>query len=442
MKHQLYIVAFYWPPAGGPGVQRWLKFIKYLDKNVYEIYLVIPKNPDYASTDTSLIEEIPKGINTITVPLKEPSRWLKKLFKGKTSKLQRGFIEKKPDLLERFLLWVRGNYFIPDARVSWAHNVVGLLENHSAFMNLGNDAVNIVHGLHKKAETIITTGPPHSVHLIGMMLKEKTKFKDLKWIADFRDPWTTIGYHKDLRLSKASAQKHLQLESVVLNTANHIIVTSPSTKAEFQTKTRQPVTVITNGYHLDLNTIEQPKGKFTISHIGTLLADRNPQVLWTALSQLCKEYSDFKKDLELQLAGNVSESIKASIEQSGLSHCTNYLGYIDHDRAVALMYRSQVLLLIEIDISETKAILPGKTFEYLASKRPIIALGPVGSDIKGLIENAQAGIFYTYKTQRLKEDILNLYKNYLNGDLKGNTNDVSQYHREQLTQQLQQVIQS
>lgn len=442
MKHQLYIVAFYWPPAGGPGVQRWLKFIKYLDKNVYEIHLVIPENPDYASTDTSLIEEIPEGINTITVPLKEPSRWIKKLFKGKTSKLQRGFIDKKPGLLERFLLWVRGNYFIPDARVSWTHNVVEMLENHSAFKYLGSDAINYERGLHKKAETIITTGPPHSVHLIGKMLKEKAKFKDLKWITDFRDPWTTIGYHKDLRLSKASAQKHLELESAVLNTANQIIVTSPSTKAEFQAKTRQPITVITNGYDLALNTVEQPMGKFTISHIGTLLADRNPQVLWTALSQLCEQHDNFKNDFELLLAGNVSESIKDSIGQSGLSRCTNYMGYIDHDRAVALMYRSQVLLLIEIDIPETKAILPGKTFEYLASRRPIIALGPEGSDIKGLIENAQAGIFYTYNTQRLKDDILNLYKNYFKGDLKGNTNDVSQYHREQLTQQLQQVIQS
>ena len=421
----MFIVAFYWPPAGGPGVQRWLKFIKYLPKDRFEITAVIPQNPDYASTDDSLLKEIPEGITTIEVPLKEPSRWIKKLFKGKTKKLQRGFIDKKPGLLEQALLWIRGNYFIPDARVSWVKNVVEELKNSSAFA---------------KADTLITTGPPHSVHLIGFHLKAYHKYLDLEWIADFRDPWTTIGYHKSLRLTKKAAAKHLKLESEVLTSADQIIVTSPSTKSEFRTKTSKPITVITNGYDLDPNQIEQPEGKFTISHIGTLLADRNPLVLWKALADLTKEHDGFKSDFKLILAGNVSSEIIDSIEGVGLQPFLKLEGYVSHDRAVDLMNNSQMLLLIEIDAPETKAIIPGKTFEYLASRRPIIAMGPNGSDIEGILDDFNAGNYYDYKGNGLNEYILENYRRYKNHELNGNPTNISNYHRKQLTQQLIKTI--
>ncbi|KQC33701.1 glycosyl transferase family 1 [Nonlabens sp. YIK11] len=425
MKHQLFIVAYYWPPAGGPGVQRWLKFVKYLPKDQFDITVVIPENPDYASTDNSLMDEIPQEVTTIKVPLNEPSRWIKKLFKGKTSKLQRGFIDKKPGLLERALLWIRGNYFIPDARVSWVQNVVNRLENDIAFA---------------KVNSIITTGPPHSVHLIGQRLKQNVKFQNLKWIADFRDPWTTIGYHKSLRLTEKSAKKHQELERQVLNQADQLIVTSPSTKTEFDSKTSQPVTVITNGFDVEPNTVDQPSGNFSISHVGTLLADRNPLQLWKSLSELCKEHADFKQDFELILAGNVSQEIVDAIDNAGLGDYLKLEGYVNHDRAVALMRQSQLLLLIEIDAPETKAIIPGKTFEYISSRRPIIAIGPEGSDIKGIIESVQAGNYYTYEAIGLKQEILAAYERYKNQDLQGNTANVSQFHRKQLTQQLVNLL--
>ncbi|PRP66588.1 glycosyltransferase family protein [Nonlabens agnitus] len=432
MKHQLFIVAFYWPPAGGPGVQRWLKFVKYLPKDQFDITVIIPENPDYASTDNSLMDEIPKEVRIIKVPLNEPSRWIKKLFKGKTNKLQRGFIDKKPSLLERALLWIRGNYFIPDARVSWVKNVVDKLENDIAFLPDRQAGA--------KANSIITTGPPHSVHLIGQRLKQNAKFQNLQWIADFRDPWTTIGYHKSLRLTQKSAKKHQELERQVLNQADQLIVTSPSTKTEFDSKTSQPVTVITNGFDVEPNTVDQPSGKFTISHVGTLLADRNPLELWKLLSELCEEHADFKQDFELILAGNVSQEILDAIHNAGLGDHLKLEGYVDHDRAVALMKQSQLLLLIEIDAPETKAIIPGKTFEYISSRRPIIAIGPKGSDIKGIIESVQAGSYYTYEAIGLKQEILAAYKRYKNKELKGNTADVSRLHRKHLTQQLVKLL--
>ncbi len=424
MKKTLFIVTYYWPPAGGPGVQRWLKFVTYLPQDLFDIHIVIPENPDYPSIDDTLQANLPNHFRIIKVPIKEPTRWIKRIFGAKTKQLQKGFIEKKPGYLERFLLWIRGNYFIPDARVSWVNQVVKKLKNDSAFA---------------KAETLITTGPPHSVHLIGLWLKQ-SKFSELEWIADFRDPWTTIGYHKSLNLTKSSAAEHLRLENEVLTKADIIIVTSPSTKTEFEAKTPKPITVITNGFDLNTNTTEQPKGKFTLSHVGTLLADRDPKILWNTLSELVKNNAEFSFDLEIQLAGNVSESVINSIENAGLERHVKQLGYLNHEQAVDIMFTSQALLLIEIDHPDTRAIIPGKLFEYLASRRPIIALGPAKSDIESLLESTNAGTFFTYDGFNLKAHILKLHKAYRNGLLTGNDGDVSDYHRRQLTNELVKLI--
>jgi hypothetical protein len=425
LKKTLFIVTYYWPPAGGPGVQRWLKFITYLPKDKFDIHVVVPENPDYPSTDDSLKGEMPSGINIIKVPIKEPTRFIKKLFGAKTKQLQRGFIEKKPGFLEKLLLWIRGNYFIPDARISWVNQVVKKLNTDSDFA---------------KADFLITTGPPHSVHLIGLWLKE-SKFSNIKWWADFRDPWTTIGYHKSLKLSKSSAAEHLRLEREVLTKADHIIVTSPSTKTEFESKTENPITVITNGFDIEINRLEQPKGKFSISHIGTLLADRNPKILWKTLSAILKDNSNFSADLEIKLAGNISENVLQSIRSAGLESYVNHMGYVSHDRAVELMFTSQVLLLIEINDRDARVIIPGKLFEYLASRRPIIAIGPADSDIEKILESTESGCYFTYECYNLKARILKEYTAYKKGNLSGNPADISRYHRKQLTQELIKLFQ-
>lgn len=387
--------------------------------------MVIPGNPDYPSTDDSLKDELPEGIHILKVPINEPSKWLKKLFGSKTKKLQKGLIDKRPGFIERILLWIRGNFFIPDARVSWVNRVVRSLKNDSAFA---------------KAEYLITTGPPHSVHLIGIVIKKKKVYADLKWLADFRDPWTTIGYHKELKLTKSSRAEHQRLELKVLSKADQIIVTSPSTKAEFEAKTDRPIKIITNGFDLQPNDLDQPTGKFIIRHIGTLLSDRNPNILWEILSSITRKNPDFSKDFELQLAGNVSDSVLNSIKLAGLETHLKLLGYVNHEKAVGLMYESQVLLLIEIDDEVTKAIIPGKLFEYLASRRPIIAIGPRGSDVEQILIDTNAGHYFTYDGANLREQILACYKKYKEQELKGNAHDISNYHRKQLTQELVQIL--
>ena len=426
MARSLLIICYYWPPAGGPGVQRWLKFTSYLLELGYKIDLIVPDNPDYPVLDHSLTAEIPKDLNIIKVPIFEPSRLAGSLSRKRTKTLQKGILSKESSPIERFFIWLRGNLFVPDARIGWKKRVV---ENAQQYIDANPHA------------TVITTGPPHSVHLSGLELRNRNS--RIKWLADFRDPWTTIGYHKDLKLGRRAKNKHLALETEVLKTADAVVVTSPHTQKEFQEKTSQPVKLITNGFDLSPNSnVEQPSGDFTLSHVGTLLSERNPEVLWNVLSDLCKENQEFANDFTLNLAGNVSDEVLKSIKGFGLQTHLNNLGYLNHNQATDLMYNSQCLLLIEIDSAETKAIIPGKLFEYLASRRPIIALGPKEADIKTLIQENDAGVFHEYNEEvALKKTILKFYDHYKQGNNASNPSDhFLKYHRRQTTQSLAEEI--
>ena len=369
------IIAYYWPPAGGPGVQRWLKFVKYLGDYNIEPIVYVPENPTYPITDTSLLNDIPDAIRVLKQPIFEPYGLASIFSKKKTRRISSGIIQKKKkqSLLERTLLWLRGNLFIPDARKYWVKPSIKYLSKY-----IEDEKIN----------TVITTGPPHSIHLIGLGLKQRL---NLEWITDFRDPWTSIGYHKKLKLSSVAQKKHKKLESLVLNTADKIIVTSATTKKEFSALTQKPIEVITNGYDEELATCKLDD-KFTISHIGSLLTDRNPEKLWKVLAELLSENVAFKDHLQIQLVGLVGKEVLAAIAKYGLSSFTKELGYISHDEVVQLQPKSQVLLLLEIDSQETKGIIPGKLFEYLNAKRPILAIGPKDWEAAKIVKETNSGI--------------------------------------------------
>ncbi|WP_283636627.1 glycosyltransferase [Aquaticitalea lipolytica] len=425
MHKKALIITYYWPPAGGPGVQRWLKFVKYLpDYNIQPI-VYCPKNPSYPILDESLTKELSKDIVILKQPIKEPYKLAGLLSKKAASTISSGVIpkEKKQSVIEKVMLFVRGNFFIPDARKNWVKPSVDFLTDYIKKENI---------------ETIITTGPPHSLHLIGLQLKQKL---DVKWIADFRDPWTTIGYHKKLKLTKASQLKHQDLELKVLNSADQLIVTSENTKREFEFKTNQPITVITNGY--DTTISEKPKkdSKFTIAHIGSLLSERNPKHLWEALSELINENEAFKADFELNLIGVVSDDVLQEIYSHNLKDYTNVVGYVSHDDAIKAQMQSQVLLLIEIDSEDTKAIIPGKLFEYMISNTPILAIGPKDSDVERIIKSTNTGAYFFYEANNtLKSQILAYFNAYKENTLVTKPIGLKPYSRKELTKTLSELI--
>lgn len=421
------IIAYYWPPAGGPGVQRWLKFVKYLPDFGIQPHVYIPENPTYPIIDSELEKEVSDKAIIIKKKIFEPYALASIFSKKNTNKISSGIIpnQRKQSLLQKMFLWIRGNVFIPDARVLWVKPSIQFLEKYI---------------LENQIDTIITTGPPHSLHLIGLGLKEKLA---LNWIADFRDPWTTIGYHSELKLTVNSAQKHKKLESKVLNKANSILVTSATTKKEFQLLTKKNIHVITNGY--DVEQIEKVTldEKFTLAHIGSFLSQRNPRILWKCLKELIKENKNFKEDFELKLIGAVSQEVLDTIAEFRLEKYVNNLGYVSHKEAVSQQRSSQVLLLVEIDSEITKSIIPGKLFEYMVSERPILALGPENSDFETIIKSTNTGVFHLYdEYDELKLTILEFYKKYKTQTLQVNAIGLQQYSRKNLTKQLAELIQS
>jgi glycosyltransferase involved in cell wall biosynthesis len=421
---KILIIAYYWPPAGGPGVQRWLKFVKYLRDFQLEPIVYVPENPNYPITDNSLLDEIPEGIKILKQPIFEPYGLASILSKKKTKRISSGIIQKhkKQSILERAMLWIRGNFFIPDARKFWVKPSVNFLSDF-----IEKEAI----------KTIITTGPPHSIHLIGLDLKEKLS---LQWLADFRDPWTSIGYHKKLKLLSAAAKKHKSLESKVLNTADKIVVTSKTTKTEFESITKKPIEVITNGFDGEVKATELDD-KFTISHIGSLLTDRNPQTLWKVLAEICSENESFKEQLQINLVGVVGKEVLTSIADYGLLSRTKEIGYVSHDKVLQLQPKSQILLLLEIDSEETKGILPGKLFEYLNARRPILAIGPDGWEASAIIQETNSGVgLVSSDESALKNVLLEWFVLFEKNKLHLNSTGIEKYSRIALTEQLTNFI--
>lgn len=420
------IITYYWPPAGGPGVQRWLKFVKYLPEFGIEPIVYIPENPTYPLLDEKLLSEVPQSVTILKNKIIEPYAWASVFSKKSTKKISSGIIpnQKKQSFVQKMMLWVRGNLFIPDARVLWVKPSVKYLSKYIYENGI---------------DTVITTGPPHSLHLIGLELKEKL---NIKWIADFRDPWTTIGYHKALKLTLSSAKKHKDLEKKVMNTADFLLVTSPTTKKEFEAITTKPIHVITNGYDVENAGRPALDEKFTLAHIGSFLSERNPRVLWKALRELTKENAEFRNHFQLKLIGATSQEVLDTIQEFKLTEFVDNLGYVSHQQAVEQQRKSQVLLLIEIDSEDTKSIIPGKLFEYMVSERPILAIGPKDADFSVILQQTNTGTFALYdEKDKVKETILKYFNLYLEKNLKVYPVGLQQYSRKNLTKELAALLQ-
>ena len=421
---KLLLITYYWPPAGGPGVQRWLQMIPFLSDDGFEITVFVPDNAAYPIVDPQLENQVPTGVEILRHRIWEPGQFLNKLFPSKSRRMSAGILkDKDPGWLEKVLLGIRGNIFIPDARVGWIKSSVKRL----------------VPRIEKQAiETVITTGPPHSVHLIGLNLKEKT---GVKWVADFRDPWTSIGYHHKLRLGERAQQKHKMLEKKVLTNADKILVTSPGTEEEFKKLTDRPIHLITNGYKDWAVSASPLSSRFTIAHIGSLLSARNPVLLWEALAELMEEETEFAQSLELILAGKVSEEVLESIHTYGLGSHLHYMGYRPYNEIRELQASAQVLLLLEINSQNTKSILPGKLFEYLSSRRPILAIGPKEWDAKEILEKTGTGKAFEYEQKiQIKKQLFDWFSRFKSRELTVNSQGVEAYSRKNISKALAEVL--
>lgn len=414
------IITYYWPPAGGSGVQRWLKFVKYLPEFGIEPIVFTVDNPKYPKEDVSLISEIPENITVLKNPIFEPTD----LFFWK----QKGF--KKEDVSNSvnngLMSFIRGNFFIPDPKIFWVKSSVKFLQNY-----LKNHSIDV----------IISTGPPHSMHLIAEQISKKN---NLKWIADFRDPWTDLYYNNEFKQLNFVKEKNKKLEKSVLQNADCVLTVSNALKNNFS-KIAKKVEVITNGFDTELLQDETVilDLKFTISYIGLLPKQSNPIVFFKVLKKICDANEDFKNDIKLFFVGDISEEVRFEIKKNNLTEITEFKGYVSHSEAIRIQKKSQVLLLLIPNVPKSAGILTGKLFEYLTAKRPILALGLEAGDLATILENTNSGVVIDHQNEaKLSTEILRLYQQFKEGNLEVHSKNTAQYHRKNLTSQLANLIKS
>ena len=418
------IITYYWIPSGGAGVQRWVKFAKYLRQYGWEPIIYTPENPEYPSIDHSFEKDIPADITVLKTPIWEPYNVYRNLTGKKNQAINAGFISenKKQGWKDKLSIWIRGNFLIPDPRRFWIKPSVRFLSDY-----LKENPV----------DAVITTGPPHSMHLIGMGLKKN--FPSLPWVADFRDPWTNIDFYKDLNLTWLADKIHHKLEREVIQNADTVLVVSRGMEEEFALMKPKKLRVITNGYdesdaQVGPLTLD---GRFSISHIGTLNAARNPRIVWKVLSEICAENVAFKNDLQIQLVGKVDFSVLEDIQSYGLQDQLLKIDYLSHSEAIAKQNSSQVLMLLINQSGNAKGILTGKFFEYLAAKRPILAVGPTDGDAAVVLNETGAGVIVDFADEpETKTAILNYYNQYKKGTLSVQSESVERFSRRSLTGEL------
>lgn len=422
------IITYYWPPAGGSGVQRWLKFVKYLPDFSWQPIVYTPENPEMPVQDDSLLKDIPKEAIIVKQPIWEPYQLYKKFTgKNKDEKLSTGFptATKKSSITHKIAVWLRGNLFIPDARKYWIKPSVKYLNDYL---------------IKNKVDAIISTGPPHSMHLIALALHKKT---NIPWIADFRDPWTNIDFYKELKLTARSDKKHRLLEQQVVKNASRVLVIGKTMKDEFESLSGRSVDYIPNGFdETDVYSgkIELDK-KFSITHIGTLSKSRNPKQLWKCLHQLTLENAEFEKHLEIKFVGKTDADVLLSIKEAKLEKYLTRVDYLPHAAITKVQQQAQVLLLLLNDTPNAKGILTGKFFEYMSAKRPILCVGPSDGDVAEILKETTAGNIFDYNDKEgLKKYCLQLFEKYKAGTLQVDSKNIDKYSRKQLTADLSKIL--
>jgi glycosyltransferase involved in cell wall biosynthesis len=461
---KILIVTYYWPPSGGAGVQRWLKFVKYLPEFGYEpiVLTVREENASYAQSDPSLLKEVDPAVKIVRTPSFEPySLYLK--LSGKKEIPFGGFSnEGSVTFLQKVFRFIRGNLFIPDPRKGWNRYAV-------------KAAKKIIQ--QEKIDVVITSGPPHSTHLIGLRLKKQT---GIKWIADFRDPWTDIYYYKDLSHTPLAKWYDGRLERKVLHTCDKVITVGYELKNllaskietgedEMETGKREQkpsvsglrypfslkIHVITNGYDTeDFKNHKEPssdlrspvsdlrspvsnlQSPFYITYAGTISSYYRIEGYVSALADLPEP---IRSQIKFRFVGNISSSVSDLINKAGLNSQLELTGYVPHDKSISYLFDAGILLLLIPDVSENKGILTGKFFEYLATGKPILAIGPTDGDVARILKETGTGSIFFYDDVRgIKEAILNYFNK--RGETHGPNKAIEKYSRRTLTSVLSGII--
>ncbi|HRI79786.1 MAG TPA: glycosyltransferase family 4 protein [Cyclobacteriaceae bacterium] len=423
------IITYYWPPSGGSGVQRWLKFVKYLPQFGWEPIVFTPENPSFEVRDDSLLNDVPAVAEIIHFPIWEPYKlfnFIASVF-GKKKINQVDVVSTgKKSFFQKITGWIRGNLFIPDARIFWVKPSVTIL----------TDLIQS-----NKVNTIITTGPPHSLHLIGLKLKKKNP--SLSWIADMRDPWSEWDLLDTLSLSQWARRRHQKLEKAVLTSADKVITIAPYHVKRFEALGGKKVELITNGYdEEDFKDIQRIRTeKFTIRHIGMVDELRDPRPFMNAVRTLAGD-PEFQRQTKIEFIGSVNSAFIEFVKEDALlSQMVVFTKTVPHAELLKLYGGTDIQLLILAHTALAPGNLPGKFFEYLASGNFILGIGPENGDAAEILKQSNAGEMIERnndsRTQSLLLKRFELWKKGMGAEIR----DVSPFARKALTQQLVNMLQ-
>ncbi len=444
MKRVL-IISYYWPPTGGSGVQRWVKFAKYLPQEGWQPVVYTPENPEQLAVDASLAAEVPDEAEIVRKRIFEPYSFYRRLLNG--SGHSREAVEVNPvnaqnkSFVQKAAMWVRGNFFRPDPRCLWIRPSVRFLKKYLA---------------EHPVDLIVSTGPPQSMHIIGMKLARAT---GLPWIADFRDPWTKIFYFKHLAMSRRTVRWHERMEKKVLDGADCVVAVSPLVQEEFRKMTLTPVELVTNGFdECDFDgagpygsspddgsgsSANGSGGDFVLTHTGLFAADGNPTVLWEVLAEKCADDRAFAKALKIKLIGKTDVQITGAIEAAGLGDCLIDMGYQPHDKAIEEQRGASLLILPLRKEPEYKAVLPGKLFEYMASMRPVLGIGQPDGAMAMILKQTGTGVVLDWNDREaLREHVNDCWQKHLSGTLTTDGADISQFTRRNLTKRMVELFET
>lgn len=424
-RKKVLIISYYWPPSGGIAVLRCLKWAKYLREFGWEPVVFTAEDAHYPSLDPSNEKDIPEGMTVLRGKIFEPYA-LYKRFTGqdKDANVNNVFYvqDEQPGWAHRFSVWVRSNFFIPDARAMWIRPSVRFLLEY-----LRENPV----------DAMVSDGPPHSNTRIATILKQKTS---IPWLADFQDPWTQVDYYQMLSLTGWADRKHRRLEQEAFRAADKTTIVSPTWKAELEEIGAQNVSVIPWGYDpedfQDIQAADVPG--FTFMHLGIMGHDRNPATFFKVLREIGEEYDDFLQHLHLELVGQVDFSVQEAYAMEGLLQQVQLPGSVPRAKALELTAGSPILLLLLNKQHNVKGRIPGKLFEYLAARRPILVLGPPDSDVASIVAETNSGYTCDYEDAAgIRKVVLKLYQQFLDGKLmqplKG---DIEKYSVKNLTARL------
>jgi len=369
------IITYYWPPASGPGVQRWLKFVKYLPEFGWKPLILTVKDGSYPATDDSLSKDVPNDIPVFKTNTLEPFTIYNMLRGKKGKKVEPGLSsikDKKGSFYQKIAAYIRANFFIPDARIGWrsyaVKEVKKILETH-------------------KIDVIVTTSPPHSAQLIGLDLKKK---HNIPWVADFRDPWVNIYSNQLLNLNDRVKQKNIEYENKVLTSSDKVLVVGDSMRTEFSDRNSN-VHVLYNGFDpTDLSEAPiEATDTFTLRYVGKISPLQNIPNLWKAINELRLANEDFNKYFRISFVGMTSKPIQDSITEADLLSICTFSSFIPHQEAVEKMMCANMLLLVIPNTPKNECIITGKIFEYLASQTPILGVGPTKGDAAIVLQKCE-----------------------------------------------------